>query len=281
MITIVRITILEAARRRLLWALAILTLVTIAVTGWGFDRLVTLARARGVSELQLTLGLSQTVILVAFMFSFVLAMTAAFFAAPALASDIDSGVAQAMLARPLRRSALLFGKWLGLSIVIGVYSMVSGLLELVVVQLLTGYAPPDPVGATAYLAAEAIVLLTLALVLGARLPGIASGAIVVVVYGLTWVAGVMGAVGAFFNTPALTQAAEASRVIVPIDGLWRGAVFSLEPQAVLFAFQQETRFQGNPFFAGEPPSLVFIAWTAVWMLAVLGAGVWLLRRREI
>lgn len=281
MIPIVRITIQEAARRRLLWGLVILTLVTVAVTGWGFERLVTLARARGVDELALTIGLSQTVILVAFMFSFVLAMTAAFFAAPALASDIESGVAQAMLARPLRRSELFLGKWLGLSLVIAAYAVLSGLLELIVVRLVTGYAPPDPVAAVAYLVAEAVVLLTLALTLGARLPGIAAGAVVVVVYGLTWVAGVMGAVGAFFNTPGLVEAAETSRILVPIDGLWRGAVFSLEPPIVVAVFQQETRFQGNPFYASQPPSTAFLLWSVLWVAGVLVAGIWLLRRREI
>jgi ABC-type transport system involved in multi-copper enzyme maturation permease subunit len=281
MITVTRITILECSRRRLLWALVVLTAVSVAITGWGFDRLVTLARERGVSELSLTLGLSQTVILVAFMFSFVLAMTAAFFAAPAVASDIESGVAQAMLARPLRRSELLFGKWLGLAIVIAGYAIVAGTAELFVVQALTGYGPPDPVGAVLYLAAEAILLLTLALVLGTRLPGIASGAIVVVVYGLTWVAGVLGAVGAFFNTPGLVEAAELSRVAVPIDGLWRGAVYSLEPAVVVAVFEQESQFQGNPFFAAHPPSVAFVLWSAAWIAGALGIGAWLLHRREI
>lgn len=278
---IVRITVQEASRRRLLWALLILTVVTVGITAWGFDRLVTLARGRQVSELSLTLGLSQTLILVAFMFSFVLAMTAAFFAAPAVAGDVDSGVAQAMLARPIRRSDLLLGKWLGLGIVVGVYAVVSGAVELVLVQAITGYAPPDPVGAVVYLTAEAVLLLTLALVLGTRLPGIASGAIVVVVYGLTWVAGVLGAVGAFFKAPGLVEAAEISRIIVPIDGLWRGAVYSLEPQAVIALFEQEARFQGNPFFASHPPSPAFLAWTLLWIAGVLAAGIWLLRRREI
>jgi ABC-type transport system involved in multi-copper enzyme maturation permease subunit len=281
MTTILRITVLEAARRRLLWALIVLTVVVVALTGWAFERLVSLAHARNVNELALTLGLSQTVILVAFMFSFVLAMTAAFFAAPALASDIDSGVAQAMLARPIRRSDLLLGKWLGLCVVIGAYAALSGAGELAVIQLVTGYAPPDPVGAIAYLAAEAVVLLTLALVLGARLPGIASGAIVVVVYGLTWIAGVMGAVGAFFKTDALTQAADVSRIIVPLDGLWRGAVFSLEPQAVIFAVGQAPQIAGNPFFAAQAPSAAYLAWSAAWIAILLGTGIWLLRRREI
>ena len=279
--TIVRITVLEAARRRLLWALVVLTVVTVGLTGWGFERLVTLARAHDASEVDLQLGLSQTVILVAFMFSFVLAMTAAFMAAPAVATDIDSGVALAMLARPIRRSDLLFGKWLGLGIVVTAYAVVSGLVELTVVRLITGYLPPDPLGAVGYLAAEALVLLSIALVLGTRLPAIASGAIVVVIYGLTWVAGVMGAVGAFFNTPALVQAAEASRVVVPIDGLWRGAVFSLEPQIVLAVFGSEARFQGNPFFASEPPSALYLSWTVLWVAAVLGVGVWLLAKREV
>jgi ABC-type transport system involved in multi-copper enzyme maturation permease subunit len=279
--TVVRITLLEAARRRLLWALVILTVVTVGLTGWGFERLVTLARAHDASEVELQLGLSQTVILVAFMFSFVLAMTAAFMAAPAVAGEIDSGVAQAMLARPLRRSDLLFGKWIGLGIVVAAYAVISGLVELTAIRAITGYAPPDPVRAVAYLAAEAIVLLSIALVLGTRLPAIASGAVVVVVYGLTWVAGVMGAVGAFFNTPALVQAADASRVAVPIDGLWRGAVYSLEPQVVLAVFGSETRFQGNPFFASEPPSPLYLAWVVLWVAAILGIGVWLLANREV
>jgi len=279
--TVMRITIQEASRRRLLWALLLLTVVTVGITSWGFDRLVTLARERDVSELSLTLGLSQTLILVAFMFSFVLAMTAAFFAAPALASDIESGVAQAMLARPLRRSDLLLGKWLGLAIVIATYAVVSGAVELLLVRAITGYGPPDPAGAVLFLAAEAMLLLTLALVLGARLPGIASGAIVVVIYGLTWVAGVLGAVGAFFDTPGLVELAETSRIIVPIDGLWRGAVFSLEPPVVVALFEQETRFQGSPFFASQAPSLPFLAWTALWIAGALGVGIWLLRRREI
>ncbi len=133
-----------------------------------------------------------------------------------------------------------------------------------------------------YLAAEAIVLLTLALVLGSRLPGIAAGAIVVVVFGLTWVAGVMGAIGAFFDTPALVEAAAASRFVVPIDGLWRGAVYSLEPQAVLAVIQSETQIPGQPVLrvrpadAGLPRLDGHLDRGACWR-----SGVWFLRRREI
>jgi ABC-2 type transport system permease protein len=85
-ITIAILTLREAARRRILAVLLLLTLATVALTGWGVERLTTLAREGGVNELQIRIGISQVLILVAFMFSFVLAMTAAFLASPATSS---------------------------------------------------------------------------------------------------------------------------------------------------------------------------------------------------
>ena len=71
-------------------------------------------------------------ILIAFMFSFVLAMTAAFVGAPAIGGDLESGVAYAILARPLRRADLLLGRWLGSAVVVAAYAAASGLLAIAV-----------------------------------------------------------------------------------------------------------------------------------------------------
>ncbi|HEY7828069.1 MAG TPA: hypothetical protein VIB99_07530, partial [Candidatus Limnocylindrales bacterium] len=73
---IVRLTLLDALRRRILWVLIILTAVVVGLSGLGFERLVDLAREHGSSELDIQLGVSQMLIVVAFMFSFILAMTA-------------------------------------------------------------------------------------------------------------------------------------------------------------------------------------------------------------
>src|SRR4051812_10218878 len=187
MMAIVRLTLVEAVRRRLLWALAGLTVVSVAVTTWGVDRLVDVAGRSaegGLDRVQLALGVSQVLILVAFMFSFVLAMTGAFLAAPAISGDLESGVALAILARPIRRADLVVGRWLGLAIVIALYAVVAGVLETLAVAAVTGYSPPDPLGAALHLAAEGIIPLTLALVLSTRPPPIAGGAVSVVAFGL-------------------------------------------------------------------------------------------------
>ena len=142
MITIARLTIGEAARRRILWVLVILALVAVGITGWGVDRLVSIARANGSSELTVQLGVSQILIFIAFQFGFVLAMTAAFLGSPAIASDLESGIALALLARPLRRTSYLLGRWLGLAIVLAAYGGGSALLAIVVVGAVSDYTPP-------------------------------------------------------------------------------------------------------------------------------------------
>jgi len=282
MITIARLTIREAARRRILWVLLALTIVSVGLTGWGAGSLASLAREGGTSELEIRIGVSQILILVAFMFSFVLAMTAAFLAAPAIAADLESGVALALLARPIRRADLVLGRWLGLSLVIAAYAAASGLLEILVVAALTGHAPPEPVVALAFLAAQAIVLLTVALLLSTRLPSIAAGAVCVVLFGLSWMAGVFSGIARVFDAGALETASQLARWLFPSDGLWRGVVYGLEPPLVVLGAEQAGRIsEANPFYAAAPPPLEFTLWAVIWIAGVVVLAAWSLERREI
>ena len=283
MITIAILTLREAARRRILAVLLLLTLATVALTGWGVERLTSLAREAGVNELQVRIGVSQVLILVAFMFSFVLAMTAAFFGSPAIAGDIESGVAQSILARPIRRIDLLLGRWLGLAIVVAGYAIGAGLLEVAIVGVVSGHTPPEPFLAVAFLAGQSIIVLTFALLLSTRLPSIAGGAICVVLFGLAWMAGVLVGVAQAFDAGALASVARASRWLFPTDGLWRGVIYGLEPPLVLLGARAAAgaRAEANPFYAATPPSVEFVAWSVAWVAIVLAIAAWSLNRREI
>jgi len=282
-LTIAALTVAEAARRRVLWVLLLLTVASVGLTTWGVDRLVSIARGNGTTELQIYVGVSQIVILVAFMFSFVLAMTAAFLAAPAIASDLESGIAHAILARPIRRADLLLGRWLGLALVVVAYSAASGLLEIVAIDAVSGYTPPSPIEAVAYLAGEAVVLLTVALLFSTRLPAMAAGAICVVLFGLGWMAGAFAGVGRFLDAGPLVSIADASRFVLPTDGLWRGAIHALEPPLIaLVALNRGGQAaQANPFFAANAPESAFLAWTVGWIAIVLGLAVVSLARRDL
>ncbi len=283
MITIAILTVREAARRRILWLLVGLTIGSVALTGWGVERLATLAREGGSDELGIRIGVSQILILVAFMFSFVVAMTAAFLAAPAIAGDLESGVALAMLARPIRRADLVIGRWLGLSIVLAGYAAASGLLEIAFVAFLTGHSPPEPLVAVAFLAGQGIVILTLALLLGTRLPSVGAGAVCVVLFGLAWMAGVFAGIARVFDVEVLATVARATRWLLPTDGLWRGVVYALEPPLVIAGAGATIGpiAEANPFYASAPPPALFVAWSVAWVVVVLGLAVWSLSRREL
>jgi ABC-type transport system involved in multi-copper enzyme maturation permease subunit len=282
-IVIARLTVRELVRRRVVWVLAALTILSVTLVAVGLDRLVSLARADGTNEVEIRIGVSQVLILIAFMFSFVLAMTAAFVGAPAIGGELESGVALAILARPLRRAEVLLGRWLGSALIVVAYTAASGLLAIAVATQISGYGPPEPFLAVAFLSGQALVLLTLTLALGSVLPSIAAGAIAVVGFGLGWMAGVLAGVAAAFGVEVLGQVAEVSRWILPSDGLWRGVIYGLEPPlVVMLATGNLPRYaDANPFYASAPPPLPFVVWSVVWIALVLGVSSWWFERRDL
>jgi Cu-processing system permease protein len=281
MLTLARLTDGEAARRRVLWVLVILAAVAVSLTAWGVSSLVAAARDHGVTDLEIKFAVSQVLIFIAFMFGFVLVMTAAFFGSPAIATELENGIAQAMLARPLARASYLLGRWLGLAVVIVAYAAVAGLLAIGVVGLISGYLPPDPILPVAYLAGQALVLLSLTVLLSTRLPPIAGGAIAVVAYGLAWMAGVLGKIGIALGTTGLVTASDASRFLLPTDALWQGVVYGLEPSFVINAAEGQFVARASPFFAATGPPPAIVAWSVIWVVLVLALAVTQLRRREL
>jgi ABC-type transport system involved in multi-copper enzyme maturation permease subunit len=280
-ITIAKLTIGEAARRRVLWVLVGLAALAVGLTAWGVSTLVGSARDHGLGDLEIKFAVSQILIFIAFMFGFVLVMTAAFMGSPAIAGELESGVAQSMLARPLRRSSYLLGRWLGLAIVMVAYAVASGLLAIGAVGLVSGYLPPDPILPVLYLAGQALILLSFTVLLSTRLPPIAGGAIAVVAYGLAWMAGVLGKIGLAIGTTTLVSVSDAVRYLLPTDALWQGVIYGLEPSFVINAGSGEFVAKASPFFADSPPSPAIVAWAGIWVVLVLVLAVSQLRRREL
>jgi ABC-type transport system involved in multi-copper enzyme maturation permease subunit len=277
---VARLTLREAFSRRVLWALVGLTVLIVALTWWAFSRIAEVSPVSGPIQ---ELGVSQVLVMLAFMFSFVLAMTAVFAASPAIGPDIENGLLLAILARPIRRVDVLLGRWLGLAVVLVAYALVAGYLELGAVVVATGYLPTDPLMAPPYLAAEALVLLTLALTFSTRISSVAGGAIAVVAYGLAWMAGFAGGLGEAFNSDVLRTAGMISRLLLPSNVLWQGAAAALTPTSDVLhggGLGSPELYKFSPF-SGVTPTVEWLAWCVVWIVGALALGAWLLRTREL
>jgi ABC-type transport system involved in multi-copper enzyme maturation permease subunit len=282
-LTIARLTIREASRRKLLLALAILTVIVIGLTGWGFQHLTTLTNPDGsaIPGDELRLATSQVLVLVEFMFSGVLALSAVVVASPAISGDVESGVALSMLARPVSRYQVVLGKWLGLAALIVIYVAATTTLELVVVAMTTGYVPPGPVGLAAYLSGEGIVVMSLALLISSRLSGMTAGVISLVLFFVAWIGGIAGAIGEVFGSAAIKNAGTVTQLLLPTDALWRGSVYELEPVLYRDVLGATTERAGNPFFVQSPPSAVFLGWAVCWVILIVSITVWSLHRRDV
>lgn len=281
--TIARLTLREVARRRLVVAVFILTAVVLGATAWFFWKAPSFA-CSNCSTAELYAGVSVLLILVMYMFSFVIALGAVFLAAPIISGDVESGVAQAMLPRPIRRSDYVLGKWLGLAGMLVLYTVVACGLELAIVQLTTGYAPPHGARTVAYLCGEAIVVLTVALLGSTRMAAMTVGITVAALYGLTWILGILGAVGSALGKPAMTHIGTVSSLILPSDALWRGAIYNLEPAAILAMLTsgpQGAAAANSVFAVAAPPTSAFIVWVALWLVAMLALCVYSFERREL
>lgn len=286
------LTVREVARRRLFLILVLITVASVALSAWGFSQVKEALSSQDVGEgfeaggltgeLALQFIYAQLLILVTFMFSFILALSAVFIAAPVIAGELESGIALTILARPIGRSAYLLGKWLGVAAIICVYAVASGLVELVVVDLITGYLPPEPVVAVAYLSAQALVLLSLTILLSTRLSAITAGVACVAIYGLAWIGGIIGGIGVAMGEASIGRIGDLSRLLLPTDGLWRGVVYHLEPRELLLLVDQAGPLTAAfPFLVETPPTPGFLAWCLLWFAVVLGLAVFSFRRREI
>lgn len=281
---VARLTAWETVRRRLMIALVVMTLIIIATTGWGYNRLWTATdNGAPIGVVQVRAITSQVLILMYFVFAGVLALSSVLIAASSISGDIESGLALSILSRPIGRAQWALGKWLGLAAMTIAYAGGAGWLELLVADFTTGYLPPHPWQLVGYIGAEGLILLTLALTLSTRMAGMTAGIIALVGYFMAWVGGIVSGIGLALNNAPLTELGVISRLLLPTDGLWRGAVWTLEPASLLTLGRQAGRAAAaaDPFMVAEPASPLFLLWALVWIGVVLLIAIWSLRSREL
>jgi ABC-type transport system involved in multi-copper enzyme maturation permease subunit len=279
-LTVAALTLREAGRRKVLRALAGLTVVLLGLSAWGFAELASVeVDGAGLTSGEAKLVASQVLNLVMFGYSLIAALGTAFLAGPTLAGEVESGTALALLARPVRRSTVLLGKWLGLVVFGGVFVVLAGLAQLVVVRSTVGYWPPHPVAGLLLLAAQTVVLLTLGLLLSTAISPMASGIVAVGLFGATWVAGVVGGVGDAIGNDAVARVGTVSRVLLPTDGLWRGAMHAFQDPGALVQIGEGG--EAFPFLSAATLSGAYAAWVVLWVLVIGGLAALSFTRRDV
>ncbi|WP_135229807.1 ABC transporter permease [Deinococcus fonticola] len=283
---IAELSLREALRKKLVAVLLVLTALFIGFYLFGIYKMeVRLdARAAEAGLERSPTGSSNLPVMFATMFGMYLvyflgALMAVLSTVSSVSGDIESGVMQSVIARPVSRAALVLGRWLGFAAVNVGYVALLSVTLLGGVYAITGYTPPDALPAV-LLVLLAVLLLTALTVLGSTLfTTLANGIGVFVLYGLGFTGGILTAIGSLSDTPTLTTLGKLANAVMPTNALWLGASYHLQPE--IMRQVGEISRGTNPFFATEPIAAWLIAWAAgLTFLAVL-AGMWRFSGRDL
>lgn len=227
--TLARLSLAEVLYKRVLAAAAVLTMGYLFLFGLGMHYLTAGSRSFGFDELAavqlFTLALYVAVLLTS--------LLAVLLGIGAIAGEIESGTAHALLSRPVSRTSVLLGKYLGYAVFMSLYALFFflGLWLLVAWQggvVLKGIAP-----ALGFFILQPLVLLGLTFWASTVFSTVGAGVVVFLLYGLNMVGGLVEQVGSLLGqvghpaAPALVNLGIVSSLILPVDALYRLASFSL------------------------------------------------------
>ena len=279
--TIVRATLREAASRKLLLAVGILSVVFVALFILGFS----LARGELAKEpdpMEAALTSTLLTVMSLYVASFLAAFLALFLSAGSVSSEVDSGQLHAVLARPLPRWSWLLQRWLGLAIVVVVYTTVLGGALLLVARWAVGYQALNPAAGLALMGLQSLTLLTLGVWGSTRMSTLANGAVVFFAFGVAWLSGLVEFIGRIVDNVGMQNVGVVTSLLVPSDALWRGASAALASPGVLSAARVAGEDAGQiPFLGYSLPSVALLTWAVLYVPVLLALAVRRFQRRDL
>jgi len=276
MLIIAGMTFREVLSKKIFYIVLVLTAMFLVVYGIALHFAVQdINKWGGVRNIQARLIFSQLLSLGLYFSTFMVALMAVFSTVGSVSGEIETGTIQAVIAKPLKRSELILGKFLGYTVMMLSYSIVIYLGILGITFISTGYEPSGLFsGLTSFLLIP-LLLLVVSLCGSTFLSTMANGIMVFMLYIIGMVGGMVEQIGSMIENTALVNIGILSSLVMPSDALYRKMVFGLltGPDNPVTAF--------NPFSTMYPPSGIMTVYTIAYLLIVLFAAIRIFNRRDI
>ncbi|MGB8212257.1 MAG: ABC transporter permease subunit [Anaerolineales bacterium] len=276
-----RMTFVQAVRRRIVLTGLLLGLCFLVVFSIGFHMINVSSIAtpiwggrEGIQHIIETEKSSGVFLAGLYAVAFLSIAMAALLGADTLAGEINSGTIQVIVTKPIRRSDVVFGKWLGFACLLGLYVLLlaGGTTLSILVQ--SGYVAPHLLAGLVLIYLESLLMMTIAMACSSRFSALATGGVVFGLYGLAFIGGWIEQIGAVLNSQTAVQVGILTSLIIPSESLWRRAAFEMQsPLSGLLGI--------SPFGAASAPSLLMVAYAVVYLLVVLALTVRTFQKRDL
>jgi Cu-processing system permease protein len=277
---IARMTFREAVRRRIVLAGLVLGLIFLIVFSFGFHAIHVSANERSqITGIPIARLFSEEIINVLMLaglyaVTFLSAAIGALLGADTLSGEITSGTIQTIVAKPVRRSAVVLGKWFGYAILLAGYSLLMSGGTVLSVWIQSGYIARNIVIGLPLIYLESLLIMTIAIAYSSFLPGLATGGVVFGLYGMAFIGGWVEQIGAALQNGTAVQVGIVTSLIIPSEALWRRAAF--EMQSPLSA-----GLGISPFGTTSVPSPLMVGYAIFYLIVTLMAAISIFNHRDL
>jgi ABC-type transport system involved in multi-copper enzyme maturation permease subunit len=196
-----------------------------------------------------------------------------------LSGEIDSGTIHAVATKPIARSQLLLGKWLGFVGMLTLYValMVGGIVTLTYLmslRFLGGVAAHHLLRGMSLIWLECVLLLSVTFMFGTSFSTLTNGVLALGMHGLAFIGGWIEQAGALTHSPRAVNVGIAASLFMPSESLWRRAAFEMQsPLVGAMGF--------SPFSNASVPSSAMVAYACIYLLATLALALRRFGRRDL
>ena len=278
--TLARMTFREAIRRRIVLTGVILGLVFLVVFSVGFYFVYISASAEAPTAGEAVTNLMKNefvnMIMLAGLYAvtFLSAAMGALLGADTLSGEIISGTIQTIVSKPIRRSDVILGKWLGFAILLAGYAMLMSGGTVLIVRLIAGYTPRNILTGVTLIYLEAVLIMTISLACSSFLSGLATGSVVFGLYGLSFIGGWVEQIGSFLKNETAVQVGIVTSLLIPSESLWRRAAFEMQsPISAAIGM--------SPFGTISVPSPLMLGYAILYLVIALMAAISTFNHRDL
>lgn len=271
---IARVTLREAARRRILWTAVGCAAILLAIFAIAMRLQVMQFQGRAMSPFvryQVESGMLMIGLYTCDLLAVVMTILTSI---DTIAGEISSGTIHAIATKPIARWEIVLGKFAGFAVMIAGYVALTFAGTLAVAHAIAGVLPEHPVRGAVLIFGECLVALSLTLYFGTRFTTLTTGVIVLGFQAVAFMGGWLEQVSGFSQSEHIVTVGVWSSLLSPGESLWRRAAFEMQtPLAGSLSF--------SPFANVSIPSGVAVGYAAAYFAVVLALAVRRFDKRDL
>lgn len=276
MLTIFRLTIREVLNKKIFLIAGLLSIIYLLLFGTLIGYTVKELNSYSALSMQRAMIYQQLYSIGLYFGAFLANLFAIFISVGTISGEVESGIMQAIVPKPIRRGEIILGKFLGYATVILLFGSTLFIIITALLKEMTGFASSNTWSGLGLFLLSPVILLTLTVAGSTFLSTMANGITIIMLYIIGTVGGMVEALGNLLKNTVLSNIGIVSSLLIPTDAAYRKMISVLiTKSSPLDALSK------MPLGAANPPSTAMEIYTGIYILTFLFLAIFIFAKKDI